>query len=88
LRQPASIRTGSAQTYAGVDAGSDLYACVNAKGGSGLALGPADFTGSQSAPTNDDFAPAGWTRLNIGNNSLNASSGANAWQTVPRPGRR
>jgi hypothetical protein len=28
-------RIGNAQTYAGVDAGSYLYACVNAKGGTG-----------------------------------------------------
>lgn len=133
---------GGAQTYAGVGAGSYLYACVNAKGGSGQTWslnktptyenneatlfvvvlsgasalgqvtysdaqsnnsanplvttgpnsivvsfwGPADFTGSQSAPTNDYYAPAGWTRLDIGNNSLNSNSGADAWQTVPTAG--
>jgi len=135
-------RIGGAQTYAGVGAGSYLYACVNAKGGSGQTWslnkaptyqdneatlfvvvvsgasalgqvtysntqannsasplvttgpnslvvsfwGPADFTGSQSAPTNDYYAPSGWTRLDIGNNSLNSNSGADAWQTVPAAG--
>lgn len=134
-------RIGNAQTYAGVGAGSYLYACVNAKGGQGQTWsliktpsyedneatlfvvvsgasaigswtysntrandsanpltttgpnslvvsfwGPADFTGSSSDPTNDYIAPAGWTRLDIGNNSLNSNSGADAWQTVPAAG--
>lgn len=135
-------RIGGAQTYAGVGAGSYLYACVNAKGGQGQTWsliktpsyedneatlfvvvvsgasaigswtysnthandsanpltttgpnslvvsfwGPADFTGSSSDPTNDYIAPAGWTRLDIGNNSLNSNSGADAWQTVRTAG--
>ena len=135
-------RIGNAQTYAGVGAGSYLYACVNAKGGAGQTWslikmpsyedneatlfvvvlsgasalgettysntrsnnsaqplvttgpnslvvsfwGPADFTGSQSDPTNVYNAPAGWTRLDMGNNSLNSNSGADAWQTVPNAG--
>lgn len=135
-------RIGSAHTYAGVGAGSYLYACVNAKGGTGQTWslnktptyenneatlfvvvlsgasalgqatysdtrtydsahpiqtsgpdsvvvsfwGPADFTGSQSAPTNVYTPPAGWARLDMGNNSLNSNSGADAWQTVPVAG--
>jgi hypothetical protein len=131
-----------AQSYAGIGAGSYLYACVNAKGGSGqnwsliktpsyedneatlfvvvlsgasslgqvtysnshandsaaplvttgpnsLVVsfwGPADYTGSPSSPTNDYNPPAGWTRLDIGNNSLNSNSGADAWQTVSAAG--
>ena len=130
------------QSYAGIGAGSYLYACVNAKGGSGQTWsliktpsyedneatlfvvvlsgasdlgqvtysnthsndsatplvttgpnslvvsfwGPADYTGSSSSPTNDYYAPAGWTRLDIGNNSLNSNSGADAWQFVPTAG--
>ncbi|CUA96227.1 hypothetical protein [Thiomonas bhubaneswarensis] len=135
-------RIGGAQTYAGVGAGSYLYACINCKGGAGQTWsliktptyetneatlfvvvlsgasslgsvtysntkandsaspltttgpnslvvsfwGPADFTGSQADPTNDYYAPGGWTRLDIGNNSLNSNSGADAWQTVPNAG--
>ena len=135
-------RIGGAQTYAGVGAGSYLYACVNAKGGQGQTWsliktpsyedneatlfvvvvsgasaigswtysnthsndsanpltttgpnslvvsfwGPADFTGSSSDPTNDYYAPAGWTRLDIGNNSLNSNSGADAWKVIPAAG--
>ncbi|CQR33251.1 conserved exported hypothetical protein [Thiomonas arsenitoxydans] len=135
-------RIGNAQTYAGVGAGSYLYACVNAKGGTGQTWslnktssyedneatlfvvvlsgasalgdwtysdsrsndsakpltttgpnslvvsfwGPADFTGSQSDPTNVYNAPVGWTRLDMGNNSLNSNSGADAWQTVSYAG--
>ena len=135
-------RIGGAQTYAGVGAGSYLYACINCKGGAGQTwsliktptyetneatlfvvvlsgasslgsvtysntkandsaspltttgpnslvvsfCGPADFTGSQADPTNDYYAPGGWTRLDIGNNSLNSNSGADAWQTVPNAG--
>ena len=135
-------RLGGAQTYAGVGAGSYLYACVNARGGNGHTWsliktptygdneatlfvvvlagssglgrytysntqsnnsatplvttaanslvvsfwGPADFTGSPSAPTNDYSPPTGWTRLDIGNNSLNSNSGADAWQTVAAAG--
>ncbi|WP_245800357.1 hypothetical protein [Thiomonas intermedia] len=135
-------RIGNAQTYAGVGAGSYLYACVNAKGGTGQTWsliktpsyedneatlfvtvlsgasglgawtysdthandsakpltttgpnslvisfwGPADFTGSSSDPTNVYTPPSGWTRLDMGNNSLNSNSGADAWQTVPVAG--
>jgi hypothetical protein len=48
--------------------------------------GPADYTGSQSDPTNVYAPPSGWTLLDIGNNSLNSNSGADAWETVTKAG--
>ena len=75
-------------TYSNTQSNNSAYPLVTT-GPNSLVVsfwGPADFTGSQSAPTNDYYAPAGWTRLDIGNNSLNSNSGADAWQTVPTAG--